>query len=153
VSLFDCKSNYFHSSSSIIYKIFLSSKRGVISSQMILIPSIETEPSSVLHLTARISCAKEPSVPIPCCKSCQGREARKSQKNLSKLLNNSVRASIPSVLRGGSTIAEVADQHRPYVAPLEFNGDELVPIVNGAVGLSFRITCYCSHHRESLGFV
>jgi hypothetical protein len=118
---------------------------------MTLIPSTEPKPSSVLSLTARISCAKEPSVSIPCCKLCQGREARKSQKKLQEVLNDSVHASIPSVLRGGSILDEGAGQG-PYVSPLEFNGDELIPLRSGEVDFSFRITCYCSHHREPSGF-
>ncbi|KAF7315423.1 hypothetical protein MIND_00057100 [Mycena indigotica] len=110
---------------------------------------VDPLPEDILHLTATVTCASSPDTRVHSCTSCQKREA----KRLAKKLAARVRPS-----RSDSESGDDVNQ-KPKGKPqedttsiIQFNCAEIQDFAKGSVALPLRITCYCRHHREKVGF-
>ncbi|CAO3689062.1 unnamed protein product [Umbelopsis vinacea] len=97
--------------------------------------------SKLLHLDARVICASDPSKKVITCFGCIQRERRRSQRkkeNKNKSENDDL--SDPSNL--------AFEESRVLL----FNCSDIVDFSSGDTILPTRITCYCRHHDEKVGF-
>ncbi|KAF8274473.1 hypothetical protein EI94DRAFT_1713526 [Lactarius quietus] len=81
-----------------------------------------------LQLCVEITCASPPHSRVVCCSSCQGREAKRVARKLAQ-----------------------------RVRPQRYDSDSpesaaMLSFSSGTVVFPLRITCYCRHHRERVGF-
>ncbi|KAJ7072073.1 hypothetical protein C8F01DRAFT_1102388 [Mycena amicta] len=110
---------------------------------------VDPSADDILHLTATVTCASAPDTRVHSCTSCQKREA----KRLAKKLAARVRPS-----RSDSDSGDDVNQRakgRPQedtTSIIQFNCAEIQDFAKGSVALPLRITCYCRHHREKVGF-
>ncbi|KAI8334517.1 hypothetical protein EDC96DRAFT_15565 [Choanephora cucurbitarum] len=101
--------------------------------------SMVSDESKVLDLEAKVICASNTDHPIRMCASCVGRERRRAErtkdgkpKSDSSLLPKDIEAERNRILL--------------------FNCNTLVDFSSGDAILPSRITCYCRHHDEKVGF-
>jgi len=97
--------------------------------------------SKLLHLDAKVICASDPSKKVITCFGCIQRERRRSQRkkeNKNKPENEETFDQ--------STLA--FEESRVLL----FNCSEIVDFSSGDTILPTRITCYCRHHDEKVGF-
>ncbi|KAG2179600.1 hypothetical protein INT44_006448 [Umbelopsis vinacea] len=97
--------------------------------------------SKLLHLDARVICASDPSKKVITCFGCIQRERRRSQRK--KENKNKTEAEDPF---DQTTLA--FEESRVLL----FNCSEIVDFSSGDTILPTRITCYCRHHDEKVGF-
>ncbi|KAJ7497569.1 hypothetical protein FB451DRAFT_1121211 [Mycena latifolia] len=111
---------------------------------------IDPEPQDILHLTATITCASPPHNRVYSCTSCQTREA----KRVAKKLAARVRPARSDSESGEDAAARTpkGKQHEDTTSIIQFNCPEIQDFSSGSVVLPLRITCYCRHHREKVGF-
>ncbi|KIM23266.1 hypothetical protein M408DRAFT_28061 [Serendipita vermifera MAFF 305830] len=125
--------------------------------------------STVLTLTAKIYCASNPHHEVPCCVDCQKRERKRNIKKATT--SSSAKASRSATNSKNATPAtsdveaygagshwgqnpSSKDGSSPdgYVSPIDFTCSPLLDFASGNAALSFRIVCYCRHHKEKVGF-
>ncbi|KAI9247643.1 hypothetical protein BY458DRAFT_560347 [Sporodiniella umbellata] len=99
----------------------------------------DIQPQNVLYLSARVICASDPSRKVATCSGCIQRERKRSQRRKENK-NKSPGLEDERVL--------MADEHKILL----FNCPEVVDFSSGDTILPTRITCYCRHHNERLGF-
>ncbi|KAH9942518.1 uncharacterized protein BXZ73DRAFT_88063 [Epithele typhae] len=102
-----------------------------------------------LYLTAEITCATPPHTRVTVCSSCQTREAKRVARKIAARVrptrSDSESAEEPRVLPGQG-------KHEDTSNIIQFNCPEVLDFSSGSVVLPLRITCYCRHHREKIGF-
>ncbi|KAI7902591.1 uncharacterized protein BX663DRAFT_509769 [Cokeromyces recurvatus] len=96
--------------------------------------SVIINPEKMLFLTARVICASDPSRKVMTCVGCIQRERKRSQRRKENKVN----------------IQENTALEEQKI--LLFNCSEMVDFSSGDTILPTRITCYCRHHNERLGF-
>ncbi|KAJ2682870.1 SPT3 Dosage dependent suppressor of Ty-induced promoter mutations-like protein, partial [Coemansia spiralis] len=124
----------------------------------------------VVHLDARIRCSSDPTREVETCRGCIHREYKRSLRRK----DNKTRSTAPSTTttpgpsRPGSPISDSLGG-RTLTGSMEtdwdetrmalerqrvviFNCSDLLDFTKGEVVLPTRITCYCRHHMEKLGF-
>ncbi|KZV94996.1 hypothetical protein EXIGLDRAFT_766588 [Exidia glandulosa HHB12029] len=94
----------------------------------------------VLDLSVDVICLSNPEVPVSCCESCQQREAKRTARKIAARVR-------PTKVE--PTDDSLSDNEAKIV---QFNCPELVDFSSGMCALPVRITCYCRHHREKVGF-
>ncbi|KAI9485544.1 MAG: hypothetical protein EXX96DRAFT_545508 [Benjaminiella poitrasii] len=94
-------------------------------------------PEKMLFLTARVICASDPSRKVVTCMGCIQRERKRSQRRKEKIIQ-------PDTINTNNALEEQKI--------LLFNCSEIVDFSSGDTILPTRITCYCRHHNERLGF-
>ncbi|KAK7005762.1 protein MGA2 [Favolaschia claudopus] len=111
---------------------------------------IDPDPQDILHLSATVTCASVPHSRVHSCTVCQTREA----KRVAKKLASRVRPARSDSESGDekATKASKGKQLEDTTSIIQFNCSEVQDFSNGSVVLPLRITCYCRHHREKLGF-
>ncbi|KAH8557058.1 hypothetical protein BGW37DRAFT_511280 [Umbelopsis sp. PMI_123] len=97
--------------------------------------------SKLLHLDARVICASDPSKKVITCFGCIQRERRRSQRKKENKNKPDVEDPFDQ-----STLA--FEESRVLL----FNCSEIVDFSSGDTILPTRITCYCRHHDEKIGF-
>ncbi|ESK96638.1 spt3 dosage dependent suppressor of ty-induced promoter mutations-like protein [Moniliophthora roreri MCA 2997] len=106
--------------------------------------NIEPDPQDMLYLTFSVTCASEPYSRVASCSSCQSREAKRVAKK------------IAARVRPAPTLEEGTDSPRSSPEDtssiIQFNCAQIIDFSTGSTTLPLRITCYCRHHREKLGF-
>ncbi|KAF7428296.1 SPT3 Dosage dependent suppressor of Ty-induced promoter mutations-like protein [Pleurotus ostreatus] len=107
---------------------------------------IDPEQEDILYLSASVSCASPPHSKVLSCSSCQAREAKRVAKKLAaRVRPRSDSDSPPSAAK---------HKHREDTTSIiQFNCAEVLDFSAGSVVLPLRITCYCRHHREKVGFL
>ncbi|KAI8064290.1 uncharacterized protein B0P05DRAFT_554854 [Gilbertella persicaria] len=95
-------------------------------------------PEKTLYLRAKVFCASDPSKKVTTCTPCMQRERKRSQRRKEK--------SKPE----NDTPEE--DERDGEERILLFNCSDLVDFSAADTILPTRITCYCRHHNEKLGF-
>ncbi|KAF9646566.1 hypothetical protein BDM02DRAFT_2997187 [Thelephora ganbajun] len=100
---------------------------------------IDAAPQETLQLTAEVTCSSQSHMRVAVCSSCQSREAKRAARK------------VTSRVKPG---AEEPSSERPdaSLSLLQFNCPEELDFSTGSVVLPMRITCYCRHHREKVGF-
>lgn len=100
-----------------------------------------------LQLGVEITCASPPHSRVVCCSSCQGREAKRVARKLAQRVRpqryDSDSPEAANAAANGTT--------EPFNV-VQFNCPEVLSFSSGTVVFPLRITCYCRHHRERVGF-
>ncbi|KAI9492030.1 hypothetical protein BDB00DRAFT_873684 [Zychaea mexicana] len=104
---------------------------------------LSDESSKVIYLDAKVVCASQPDQPVKVCSGCIQRErkrAERSKNGANQHKNNSDRLRL--------IIDDIPEQDRILL----FNCGPMVNFSSGDAILPTRITCYCRHHNEKVGF-
>ncbi|KAI0266855.1 hypothetical protein BC834DRAFT_116932 [Gloeopeniophorella convolvens] len=100
-----------------------------------------------LQLGVEITCASPPHSRVVCCSSCQGREAKRVARKLAQRVrpqrHDSDSPEAANAVANGTS--------EPFNI-VQFNCPEVLSFSSGTVVFPLRITCYCRHHRERVGF-
>ncbi|KAI8968267.1 hypothetical protein BDF20DRAFT_839390 [Mycotypha africana] len=108
-------------------------------------------PEKTLKLQARVLCASDPSKKVTPCIGCIQRERKRSQKRKENKQQQQQQRQQQGVEDTEDEKAE--DEHQADEDRiLLFNCPELIDFSAGDTILPTRITCYCRHHNERLGF-
>ncbi|KAA1476073.1 hypothetical protein DENSPDRAFT_842962 [Dentipellis sp. KUC8613] len=108
---------------------------------------IDPDPQDMLFLNAEVTCASSPQMRVVCCSSCQTREAKRVARKLA--LRVRPHRSDSETPESG-TGAGASDGTFNIV---QFNCPDVLDFSSGTIALPLRITCYCRHHREKVGFL
>jgi uncharacterized protein len=111
----------------------------------------EATSEETLYLEATISCSSAPHLRVTACMSCQDREAKRVARKLAARVRPSRsdgedQTPMPVVLENRD------ESNKDVSGIVQFNCAETVDFSDGTVTLPIRITCYCRHHREKVGF-
>ncbi|KAG5638454.1 hypothetical protein H0H81_012519 [Sphagnurus paluster] len=112
---------------------------------------IDPEPQDILHLSATVTCASPPHNRVLSCSSCQAREAKRVAKKLAARVRPA-RSDTDSGDDPWSNRPAKSKQVEDTTSIIQFNCAEVLDFSTGSVVLPLRITCYCRHHREKVGF-
>ncbi|KAL1917897.1 uncharacterized protein VTP21DRAFT_3731 [Calcarisporiella thermophila] len=104
--------------------------------------SCYVEEKNILRLEAALLCACDPYRVVLACRSCVYRERRRAYRD------TLFRSTLGEDKDGGE---EQFARDRQRV--LLFTSPELVELQGGEVKLGVRMTCYCRHHGEKVGFI
>ncbi|KAI8600802.1 hypothetical protein EDD21DRAFT_124641 [Dissophora ornata] len=123
--------------------------------------------SEILTLDARLVCDHDMTKVLECCDNCIGRERKRAHRRKESQRLPGPLSSIPifgsvSAKNGASSLANEPVPPTP-TDPVEyqawersrimvFSSTEFVDISLGQCLLPTRITCYCRHHNEKVGF-
>lgn len=107
---------------------------------------VDAEPEETLYLAANVSCASPPHSQVISCSSCRTREAKRVAKKIAARVKPQ-KSDSESMEDGRSSRT-----HEDTTSILQFNCADTIEFSNGSVVLPIRITCYCRHHREKVGF-
>ncbi|KAG6885909.1 hypothetical protein C0993_007927 [Termitomyces sp. T159_Od127] len=108
---------------------------------------IDPDPQEILHLSATVTCASPPHNRVLSCTSCRTREAKRVAKKLAARVRPARSDS-----ESGDERHSKGKQIEDTTSILQFNCAEILDFSTGSVVLPLRITCYCRHHREKVGF-
>ncbi|KAF8931162.1 hypothetical protein EDD21DRAFT_418332 [Dissophora ornata] len=126
--------------------------------------------SEILFLDTRLVCDHDMTKILECCDNCIGRERKRAHRRKETQKLPGPLGSIPvfgaiNPKSAGAAAALAADQSDPPTPtdPVEyqawersrvmvFSSTEYVDISAGECVLPTRITCYCRHHNEKVGF-
>lgn len=102
-----------------------------------------SDESKVLDLEARVVCESDENKKIKMCQGCVRRERKRAERK---------KDSKPSIhgMNTGSVMNKAFERDRQRI--LLFNCEPLVNFSTGDAILPTRITCYCRHHNERIGF-
>ncbi|KAH9951532.1 hypothetical protein B0H21DRAFT_716410 [Amylocystis lapponica] len=110
---------------------------------------VEAPLEDSLYLTAEVSCASPPHTRVTCCSSCQAREAKRVARKIAARVRP-VRSDSES--QDDVRTIPGRGRHEDTSNIVQFNCPEVLDFSSGSVILPLRITCYCRHHREKVGF-
>lgn len=102
----------------------------------------DPSPEETLQLNVSVVKASDPDESVFICAGCRQREVKRAQRKKDSKKNSE----------------EAPEDNEPLDEALEdekvvvFNATEFVEFENGQVVLPTRITCYCRHHKERIGF-
>ncbi|KAF8135421.1 hypothetical protein EV363DRAFT_1447173 [Boletus edulis] len=109
---------------------------------------IDPAPLDILHLTATVTCASAPHNPVVSCGSCRNREAKRVARKLA--------ARVRPARSDSDTPEDGRERPRSIkedtTSIIQFNCPDVLDFSAGSAVLPVRITCYCRHHREKVGF-
>ncbi|KAG2015690.1 hypothetical protein CC2G_008935 [Coprinopsis cinerea AmutBmut pab1-1] len=109
---------------------------------------IDPDPEDVLQLAVSVTCASPPHNRVLSCSSCQVREAKRVAKKLAARVRPA-KSESESDGEGGRIPRK---HHEDTTNIIQFNCAEIIDFEGGTTVLPLRITCYCRHHREKVGF-
>ncbi|TFK68690.1 hypothetical protein BDN72DRAFT_841478 [Pluteus cervinus] len=112
---------------------------------------IDPDLQDVLQLSATITCASPPHNRVLSCSSCQAREAKRVAKKLAARVRPA--RSDSESADNSNSIAPKSKHTEDTTSIIQFNCAEVLDFSTGSVVLPLRITCYCRHHREKVGFI
>ncbi|KAI0029971.1 hypothetical protein K488DRAFT_72546 [Vararia minispora EC-137] len=96
---------------------------------------IDPKPEDTLYLTAEVTCASPPHAPV--------------SKRVARKIAQRVRPQRPD---SDSPDSNADPTSRAPFTIVQFNCAEVLEYDSGTAVLPLRITCYCRHHRERIGF-
>ncbi|KAF9093792.1 SPT3 Dosage dependent suppressor of Ty-induced promoter mutations-like protein [Mortierella sp. AM989] len=125
--------------------------------------------SEILTLETRLVCDHDMSKVLECCDNCIGRERKRAHRRKESQKLPGPLGSIPvfgAINRKNSTVAAALAHELNPPTPTDpaayqawersrimvFSSTEYVDISTGECILPTRITCYCRHHNEKVGF-
>lgn len=107
-------------------------------------------PEKALYLQARVLCASDPTKKVATCLGCIQRERKRSQRRKENKQQQQQQQN------NDETEDEKTEDDQLLAIDEErvllFNCSEIVDFSAGDTILPTRITCYCRHHNEKLGF-
>ncbi|KAI9017959.1 hypothetical protein CLU79DRAFT_837450 [Phycomyces nitens] len=117
-------------------------------------PALLSDESKVLTLEARVICESDPAKKVTMCVGCVRRERKRAERKRVSRSEGAQRLAMESrFLPERDTISSTDtafEKDRERI--LLFSCDPLVTFSSGEITLPIRITCYCRHHRERVGF-
>src|SRR5258706_5989332 len=93
-------------------------------------------PEDVLVLETVVTCSTPPNLRAWCCQACQTREGKRNARKPKPLSHS-----------------DHSPRAESLVSPVDFTCYEHLDFSTGRTPLSFRVVCYCRHHREKVGFL
>ncbi|TFK54501.1 hypothetical protein OE88DRAFT_1655200 [Heliocybe sulcata] len=110
---------------------------------------IDPQPDDILHLAVAVTCASPPHSQVVSCSSCRTREAKRVARKIA--------ARVRPVKSDSESPDDPSGQprqpkHEDTSSIIQFNCPEVIDFSHGTAILPMRITCYCRHHREKVGF-
>ncbi|KAH0827862.1 hypothetical protein J3R83DRAFT_3489 [Lanmaoa asiatica] len=109
---------------------------------------IDPVPLDILHLIATVTCASAPHNHVVSCGSCRNREAKRVARKLA--------ARVRPARSDSDTPEDGCERPRNIkedtTSIIQFNCPDVLDFSAGSAVLPVRITCYCRHHREKVGF-
>ncbi|KAI6040307.1 hypothetical protein EDC04DRAFT_2567444 [Pisolithus marmoratus] len=109
---------------------------------------IDPSPMDILHLTTSVTCASSPYNQVLSCGSCRNREAKRVARKLAARVRPT-RSDSEGAGNGSDRLKGVKEDTTSII---QFNCPEVLDFSGGSAVLPVRITCYCRHHREKVGF-
>ncbi|KIK27699.1 hypothetical protein PISMIDRAFT_165924 [Pisolithus microcarpus 441] len=109
---------------------------------------IDPSPMDILHLTTSVTCASSPYNQVLSCGSCRNREAKRVARKLAARVRPT-RSDSDGAGNGNERLKGVKEDTTSII---QFNCPEVLDFSGGSAVLPVRITCYCRHHREKVGF-
>lgn len=106
------------------------------------------KPEKMLYLTARVICASDPSRKVVTCLGCIQRERKRSQRRKENKINKPADEDMMMSTTDDTEKSLSMEEQKVLL----FNCSEVVDFSSGDTILPTRITCYCRHHNERLGF-
>ncbi|KAJ2547388.1 SPT3 Dosage dependent suppressor of Ty-induced promoter mutations-like protein, partial [Coemansia sp. RSA 1933] len=125
----------------------------------------------VVHMEAKIICSSDPTRNVETCYGCIKREYKRSLRRKDARLRSTAASTCttPGQSRPGSPTLDAAGVNRAMTGMIDadwdearmelekkriiiFNCNDLLDFSKGEVVLPTRITCYCRHHSEKVGF-
>ncbi|KAL0080372.1 hypothetical protein J3Q64DRAFT_1759726, partial [Phycomyces blakesleeanus] len=117
-------------------------------------PALLSDESKVLTLEARVICESDPTKKVTMCVGCVRRERKRAERKRVSRSEGAQRLAMESRFlpeRDAINSTDAAfEKDRERI--LLFSCDPLVTFSSGEITLPIRITCYCRHHRERVGF-
>ncbi|ORE07219.1 hypothetical protein BCV72DRAFT_304844 [Rhizopus microsporus var. microsporus] len=104
---------------------------------------LPVSPDKVLFLQARVLCASDPSKKVTTCVGCIQRERKRIQRRKDNRMQSE---NDEKIEEDQATVTANEEEI------LLFNCPEIVDFSAGDTILPTRITCYCRHHNEKIGF-
>ncbi|KAJ3187352.1 SPT3 Dosage dependent suppressor of Ty-induced promoter mutations-like protein [Gaertneriomyces sp. JEL0708] len=112
--------------------------------------------NAVLSLEASVVCATDPTRTVTTCLGCIQRERKRSRKKEASSKRSVKKESPEGTTRTSDLSAEEVLDEASLVMEqkkvLLFNCSHIVDFSSGDTILPTRITCYCRHHGEKMGF-
>ncbi|KAI0051859.1 hypothetical protein FA95DRAFT_144311 [Auriscalpium vulgare] len=105
---------------------------------------IEPLLEDTLQLSVEVTCASPPHARAVCCTSCQAREAKRVARKLAQRVRPERHEA--ELQETGNGMTDGAFNI------VQFNCAEILDFSAGSAIFPLRITCYCRHHRERVGF-
>ncbi len=112
---------------------------------------IEAKKEDTLYLGVEIHCVSFPHLLVTACSSCQGREAKRVARKIAARVRP-VHSEGEEVHPIPDVILETLREGSLESGIILFNCAEILDFSTGSINLPLRITCYCRHHRERVGF-
>ncbi|CAO3608470.1 unnamed protein product [Mucor hiemalis] len=103
------------------------------------VATMVSDESKVLQLEAKVVCASNTDQPIRMCAGCVRRERKRAERTKDGKQKNEIPLS-----------PEELEKERDRI--LLFNCSPMINFSSGDAILPTRITCYCRHHNEKVGF-
>ncbi|KAJ1674836.1 SPT3 Dosage dependent suppressor of Ty-induced promoter mutations-like protein, partial [Spiromyces aspiralis] len=139
--------------------------------------SMPSSEQQIVHLEAKVICSNKPTYKIETCLGCIRREYKRSLRRKENRVRSAVQSTCttPNQSRPSSPTGELLslggsnstggrltgnmevdwDANRIEIEKqriIIFNCNDLLDFSKGEVSLPTRITCYCRHHGEKIGF-
>ncbi|KAI8322719.1 hypothetical protein GQ54DRAFT_259401 [Martensiomyces pterosporus] len=133
--------------------------------------NLPLSPQHVVHLEASIICSSDPTRKVETCIGCIRREYKRSLRRKDNRLRSTAPSTCttPAQSRPGSPTGDSPSNNRLMTGSMEadwdesritvekqriviFNCNDLLDFSKGELVLPTRITCYCRHHNEKVGF-
>lgn len=103
-----------------------------------------------------MTCASVPSIPVSACTNCLAREAKRVDRKKAARVRPQRHDSSDSDDEGAVFRAPTDGKATPRDSGnsgiVVFNCPDVNDFSEGRVVLPVRVTCYCRHHREKIGF-
>ncbi|KAJ1962664.1 SPT3 Dosage dependent suppressor of Ty-induced promoter mutations-like protein, partial [Dipsacomyces acuminosporus] len=133
--------------------------------------NMPVSPQHIVHLEATIICSSDPTRKVETCIGCIRREYKRSLRRKDNRLRSTAPSACttPAQSRPGSPTGDSPSSNRVLTGSMEtdwddgriavekqriviFNCNDLLDFSKGELVLPTRITCYCRHHNEKVGF-
>lgn len=117
----------------------------------------ESSSADTLYLSTEVYCATAPHPRVHACSSCIGREVKKNERKKATRVrpvpedsSDDETSRVPQIVVDQIRAAEKEEDDGSRI--VLFNCPDLMEFNTGRASLPVRVTCYCRHHREKLGF-
>jgi len=119
----------------------------------------DAHPDDTIVLSVAVTCASNPSMPVTACTNCLAREAKRVERKKAARVRPQRHDSSDSDEEGA--VFRVSTNADGKAFPPRDGGNSGIVVFNcpdvndfseGRVVLPVRVTCYCRHHREKIGF-
>jgi hypothetical protein len=89
---------------------------------------------------------------VKACEACQNREAKRVARKIAARVRPSRSDVDEEVAPTPRSVLSVHSQQADETGIVQFNCTDVLDFAGGSASLPVRITCYCRHHHEKIGF-